>query len=102
MRNRTIISFSEKKVSKNAIITFVMGIGEIVGFLILVLISFFSNGGLNIIGGLAGCLFVLLAFFGVFWGILSYDDVKTNQRFKISGIMLNVVVIFMGITFVML
>lgn len=102
MNTRNILSFSEKKVSKNAVITFVMGIAEIIGFIILMLISLFSQGNLNIIGGLIGCLLVLLAFFGVFWGILSYDDVKTNQRFKISGICINIVVIFMGITFIML
>lgn len=102
MRARGAISFSEKKVSKNALITLGMGIGEIVGFFLLLLYSFLSGGKVGVLGGLAGCLLVLLAFFGVLWGILSYDDVKTNQRFKISGICLNVVVIFLGITLMML
>lgn len=102
MNTRNILSFSEKKVSKNAIITLVMGIAELIGFGILVLMSVLSKGKLNIIGGLIGCLLMLLAFFGVFWGILSYDDVKTNQRFKVSGICVNIVVIFIGITFIML
>ena len=102
MNTRNILSFSEKKVSKNAVITLVMGIAEMIGFVILMLVALFSQGGLNIVGGLIGCLLVLLAFFGVFWGVLSYDDVKTNQRFKISGICLNIIVIFIGITFVML
>lgn len=102
MRARGAISFSEKKVSKNALITLGMGIGEIVGFFLLLLYSFLSGGKVGVLGGLVGCLLVLLAFFGVLWGILSYDDVKTNQRFKISGICLNVVVIFLGITLMML
>ena len=102
MKNKTIISFSEKKVSKNAFITFVLGIAELIGFIILMLISILTKGGLNIIGGLAGCLFVLLAFFGVIWGVLSYYYARTNQKYKISGICLNVIVIFMGITFIML
>ena len=102
MTTRNVLSFSEKKVSKNAIITLVMGIVEIVGFLLLLLISILSRGKLNLFSGYIGCLLVLLAFFGVLWGVLSYDDVKTNQRFKISGICLNVIVIFLGITFVML
>ena len=79
-----------------------MGIAEIVGFIILMLIAVFSHGRMGIAGGLTGCLLVVLAFFGVIWGVLSYDDVKTNQQFKISGICLNVIVIFFGITLVML
>lgn len=102
MTTKNVLSFSEKKVSKNAVITLVMGIAELLGFLTLMLLSIFSRGKLGIAGGLAGCLLVLLAFFGVFWGVFSYDDIKTNQRFKISGICLNVIVIFLGITFVMI
>ena len=95
------LSFTEKKVSRNAVITFVMGIGELLGFAILFLLSILSGGKLDIRAGLAGCLLVLLAFFGVLWGVFSYDDIRTNQRFKISGIVLNVVVIFLGIILIM-
>lgn len=102
MISRNALSFSEKKVSRNAVITLIMGIVEIVGFIILMLVSIFSYGRMGIAGGLIGCLLVVLAFFGVIWGVLSYDDVKTNQQFKISGICLNVIVIFLGITLVML
>ena len=86
MISRNALSFSEKKVSRNAVITLIMGIVELVGFVILMLISILSRGNMGIAGGLVGCLLVILAFFGVIWGVLSYDDVKTNQRFKISGI----------------
>src|SRR5699024_9888248 len=75
---------------------------ELVGFVILMLISILSRGNMGIAGGLVGCLLVILAFFGVMWGVLSYDDVKSNQRFKFSGICLNVIVIFLGITLLML
>lgn len=102
MISRNALSFSEKKVSKNAVITLIMGIVELVGFIILMLVSIVSHGNLGIAGGLIGCLLVILAFFGVIWGVLSYDDVKTNQQFKISGICLNVIVVFLGITLVML
>lgn len=78
-----------------------MGIGELAGFFILFIMSFLSGGHLGIRSGLAGCLLVLLAFFGVVWGVISFDDIKTNQRFKISGIVLNVIVIFLGITLIM-
>lgn len=101
MNSRNMLSFSEKRVSRNAVITFAMGIGEIAGFLVLFFMAFLSGGELGTGAGLMGCLLVLLAFFGVFWGILSYDDIKTNQRFKISGIVLNIIVIFLGITLIM-
>lgn len=96
------ISFSEKKASRNAIITLVLGISILAGFFVLTLYSVLSGGKLPVIGGLLGCIFVLLAFFGVFWGILSYDDVKTTQKYKISGICINIVAIFIGITFIMM
>lgn len=102
MSPRGALSFSEKKVSRNAVITFVMGIAELVGFAVLFLLAFLSGGGLGTRSGLVGCLLVLMAFFGVFWGVLSYDDIKTNQRFKISGIVLNIIVIFLGIALVMI
>ena len=96
------ISFSEKKVSKNAVITLVMGIAILVGFAILTVLSIITGGKLNIIGGLFGCIFVILAFFCVFWGVMSYDDAKTSQKYKISGICINIIAIFNGITFVMM
>lgn len=101
MSSKNSLSFTEKKVSRNAVITFVMGIAELIGFLILFIMSILSGGGLGIRSGLAGCILMLLAFFGVIWGVLSYDDIKTNQRFKISGIVLNVIVIFLGIVLIM-
>ena len=102
MISRNALSFTEKKVSKNAVITLIMGIVELVGFIILMLVPIVSHGNIGIAGGLIGCLLVILAFFGVIWGVLSYDVVKTNQRFMISGICLNVAVIFLGITLIML
>ena len=82
------ISFSEKKVSKNAVLTLVMGIGILIGFAILTVLSI--------------VIFVVLAFFCVLWGVMSYDDAKTNQKYKISGICINIVAIFIGITFIMM
>ena len=67
MISRNALSFSEKKVSKNAVITLIMGIVELVGFIILMLVSIVSHGNLGIAGGLIGCLLVILAFFGVIW-----------------------------------
>ena len=41
-------------------------------------------------------------FFCVLRGVISYDDAKTNQKYKISGICINIVAIFIGITFIMM
>ena len=49
--NTRNISFSEKKVSKNAVITLVMGIIILIGFVILTILSVVTGGGLNVIGG---------------------------------------------------
>ena len=99
--NTRNISFSEKKVSKNAVITLVMGIIILIGFVILTILSVVTGGGLNVIGGLIGIL-MILAFFCVLWGVMSYDDAKTSQKYKISGICINIVAIFIGITFIMM
>ena len=96
------ISFSEKRVSKNALITLGIGVVSTLGFLILFVLSIISGGELSLYGGLFGCLFVLMSIFGVGWGILSFDDIKTVQRFKVSGILLNVFVIILGIALFMI
>ena len=96
--NTRNISFSEKKVSKNAVITLVMGIIILIGFVILTILSVVTGGGLNVIG----CILMILAFFCVLWGVMSYDDAKTSQKYKISGICINIVAIFIGITFIMM
>lgn len=96
------ISFSEKKVSRNAFFTFLMGIIILVLFCILVLVSIVTAGGLGVAGGLLGCILTILAFFCVLWGLLSYDEAKTTQHYKMAGICINIVAIFIGITFVMM
>ena len=100
--NTRNISFSEKKVSKNAVITLVMGIIILIGFVILTILSVVTGGGLNVIAGLIGCILMILAFFCVLLGVMSYDDAKTSQKYKISGICINIVAIFIGITFIMM
>lgn len=51
------ISFSEKKVSKNAVLTLVMGIGILIGFAILTVLSIVTEGRLNVVGGSAWMYF---------------------------------------------
>ena len=74
----------------------------LIGFVILTILSVVTGGGLNVIGGLIGCILMILAFFCVLWGVMSYDDAKTSQKYKISGICINIVAIFIGITFIMM
>ncbi len=96
------MSFQRKKVSKNAILTFVIGIGTLAGFGVLLLIAFFTGGKLPYIGGLIGCLLGLLALFGVLWGIVCFDDVRTTQQYKVSGIILNVLAVLLAISFILI
>ncbi|MFR9000388.1 MAG: hypothetical protein ACLVIY_08285 [Anaerobutyricum soehngenii] len=71
--------------------------------LILTVLSIVTGGRLNVVGGSNWMyLYVVLAFFCVLWGVMSYDDAKTNQKYKISGICINIVAIFIGITFIMM
>ncbi len=95
------ISFSEKRVSRNAVVSLVMGLGALLGFVTLLVMAIVTGGQLGLMAGLVGCLLLLAAVFGLFWGILSYDDVKTNQRFKIPGICVNIFVILLGIFLMM-
>lgn len=97
-----MLSFSRKKVSRNALFTFWLGVVCLVGLVILTLVAVKTGGKLGIQGGALGCIFVVLAFFGVLWGVASYDEAKTSQNFKIPGICINIIVIFLGITFIML
>lgn len=66
--NTRNISFSEKKVSKNAVITLVMGIIILIGFVILTILSVVTGGGLNVIGGLIGCILMDFLHFLCFSG----------------------------------
>lgn len=101
-KTKSVLSFSDKRVSKNAIFTVFLGLACLLGFAILLLASVITKGHVGIIGGVIGTILIILAFFGVFWGLASYDEVRTSQNFKIPGICINIVVIFLGITFIML
>jgi hypothetical protein len=98
---RINISFQEKRVSRNAVITFVIGLITLAGYLILLLSAIFTGGHLPLLGGLIGCLLGVLALFGTLWGVISFDDVRTTQRFKIPGIVLNIISVFLAIAFFM-
>ena len=65
--NTRNISFSEKKVSKNAVITLVMGIIILIGFVILKILSSVPGVVFNVFGGLIGCFPIIFAFFFVLW-----------------------------------
>ena len=84
--NTRNISFSEKKVSKNAVITLVMGIIILIGFVILTILSVVTGGGLNVIGGLIGCILMILAFFCVLWGVMR--KLARNTKYQESALIL--------------
>lgn len=96
------LSFSDRRVSKNAMFTTILGVCLILGYVILAIISIATKGKLSLFGGLVGSLFMLLAAFGVLWGVLSFDEIRTGKRFKVPGLVLNIVAIFIGFMFMML
>ncbi len=95
------VSFRDKRVSKNAVATLVIGVGTLLGYFILLLYAAVTGGHLPFAGGVAGCLLGILAFFGALWGVICFDDVRTTQQFKVSGIVLNIISVFLAITFIM-
>ena len=98
---RVKISFQEKKVSRNAVMTFIIGVVTLVGYILLLLTAILTGGGLTLMGGLVGCLLGLLALFGALWGVLTFDEVRTTQKYKVPGIVLNIISIFLAIAFIM-
>ncbi len=99
MSSEYSVSRKDKKVSKNAVISLIIGLVSILGFVFLVLISVISAGKMGVIGGLFGSLFLLLSIFGALWGIVSYDEARTLHRYKKAGIAVNVVGVIIGIIF---
>ena len=81
--------------------TFIIGVVTLVGYILLLLTAILTGGGLTLMGGLVGCLLGLLALFGALWGVLTFDEVRTTQKYKVPGIVLNIISIFLAIAFIM-
>lgn len=94
---RTGMGFTEKRLSKNAVFSMVLGGALLVIHCVMILLSILSGGDLPLAGGLVESYLLLFGIFGAFWAVLSYDEEKTVNRFKAIGIALNLVVIALSI-----
>lgn len=99
MNGEYSVSRKDKKVSKNAVISLIIGLISVLGFVLLLLISVISAGKMGVAGGLFGDLFFLMSIFGAVWGIISYDEARTLHRYKKAGIAVNFIGIFLGLFF---
>lgn len=87
--NKSSMSFTEKKVSINAVIAFILGIALNAAHLGMIIFSIMKKGNVPLSGGVAESYILLFSIFGLLWAILSLDDGKTNGKYKIHGIILN-------------
>ena len=91
------ISFIDRKVSRNAVFTTALG-GILLGaHVLMILFSITKKGTLPVLGGVIESYLFLFSFFGLLWAILHYDEEKTNERFKVMGILLNAAALAFGI-----
>lgn len=86
---RVDMGFSEKKVSKNAIFSAILGGGLLTVHLAMILLSIAKKGTVPMAGGLVESLALLFSLFGLLWAVLSYDEEKTIDKYKALGIILN-------------
>lgn len=89
MHNRGSMSFTEKKVSVNAVISFVLGVILNGAHLGMMIFSVIKKGNVPFSGGVVESYIMLLSIFGLLWGIFSLDDEKTVGKYKAHGILLN-------------
>ena len=91
------ISFVDRKVSQHAVFCTALG-GSLLGFhLLMILFSITKKGTLPFMGGVIESFLLLFSMFGLLWAILHYDEEKTNGKFKILGITLNAIALFLGL-----
>ncbi len=97
LHGRSSIGFAEKRVSINAVISFVIGIllnGIHAG---MILSSVKYQGDVPFSSGVIESYVLLLGIFGLLWGILSLDDEKTVKKFKRTAILLNGIALIISI-----
>lgn len=95
IRNRT--GFTEKRVSPNAVFAMILGGSLIVIHLILMICSIVYEGQLPFLSGVIESYLLLFGIFGIFWAILSFDDEKTVNQYKVLGIILNGVSLLLSV-----
>ena len=89
MNNRSSMSFTEKRISINALIAFVLGIVLNVSHGGMAAFSVIQKGNVPFAGGVVESYIFLLSIFGLFWALSSLDDEKTNGKYKIPAIIMN-------------
>lgn len=86
---RSTMSFTEKRISMNAVIAFVIGVVLNLGHVIMTGYSFVQKGNVPFAGGVVESYILLFGIFGLLWAVMSLDDEKTNGKYKVPGIVLN-------------
>lgn len=89
MHSRVSMSFTEKRISINALIAFILGILLNAAHLGMMIFSVMKRGNVPFSGGVVESYILLLSVFGLLWAVLSLDDEKTNGKYKVHGIILN-------------
>lgn len=89
MQVRSTMSFTEKRISINAVIAFVIGILLNLTHIAMVIFAMVKKGNIPFGGGVVESYILLLGIFGFLWAIMSLDDEKTNGKYKKQGIILN-------------
>ena len=99
---RSTMSFTEKRVSFNAVIAFLIGVALVISHLAMIVFSVVKEGKLPFAGGVLESYIFLLSIFGLLWAIMSLDDEKTNRKYKFPGIVLNGISLAMSVTVMVL
>ena len=86
---RSTMSFTEKRISINALVAFILGIGLNLGHLTMTVFSVMKKGNVPFSGGVLESYILLFGIFGLLWAIMSLDDERTNGKYKKPGIILN-------------
>lgn len=95
---RSTMSFKEKRISINAFIAFIIGIGLNISHVAMTAFSVMKKGNVPFSGGVIESYILLFGVFGLFWAILSLDDERTNGKYKKPGIILNGISLALSIT----
>lgn len=95
--SRVNMGFSEKKVSRNAVFSAVLGGVLLLIHLIMICLSIVKKGTLPMASGLMESFLLLFSIFGLLWAVLSYDEEKTIDKYKAMGIVLNGAALLIGI-----
>jgi len=97
MQNRSTMSFTEKRISMNAVIAFAIGIALNLAHACMAVFSVVKKGDVPFFCGVVESYILLFGIFGLLWAIMSLDDEKTNSKYKIQGIILNSVSLILSI-----